>query len=56
MTEDDAQSAFDRWVADYKRDLPGGNTVSVFLSTDHLRRAFLAGFRAASLAGQQAPR
>jgi hypothetical protein len=36
MTEDDAQAAFDRWVAEFKRDLPGGNTVSVFLSTDPL--------------------
>jgi hypothetical protein len=48
MASDAAEAAFREWVEEFKTALPGGDTLSVFLTADHLRSAFLAGFRAAS--------
>jgi hypothetical protein len=50
MDQEAAEAAFGEWMAWYKTGLPGQTTVSTFLSVDHLRKAFLAGFLAASQA------
>jgi hypothetical protein len=41
-----AEAAFADWVARYRETLPGQSVAFTFLKLDHLKDAFLAGFKA----------
>ena len=50
MQSDDQQpeTAFEEWIARYRDEELGGSMASRFLTTGHLRDAFMAGVRASS--------
>jgi hypothetical protein len=52
MDQEAAEAAFAEWVARYRETLPG-LMMSTFLTVDHLRAAYMAGFLAASAAGKR---
>jgi hypothetical protein len=47
MEDEAVQAEFSRWLEGFKRTLPGGTTIHVFLTTEYLRQAFMAGATAA---------
>lgn len=43
---EEAETAFDEWLAQYKQDRLDGSLLSHFLTAGHLRDAFMAGLLA----------